>query len=54
MEAVFSATAVVGGFVDMASVPMRACHNYADVIWIFVFKFDGHDLRHYGEGPYRP
>ena len=36
MEAAFSATAVVGGFVDRALVPVRACPNCADVVWVSV------------------
>jgi hypothetical protein len=45
MEAAFSATVVVGRFVDMALARTQARPNCADAIWVSVFEFDGDRLR---------
>ena len=40
MEAAFSATAVVGGFVGRDLVLVREWHSYADAMWVFALRFE--------------
>ena len=45
MKAAFSATAVVGRFVDRALMLVPVCRSCADAMWISALRFDGVRVR---------